>query len=463
MPFNPITDASLVLRLDGTSPFYKDTAGTQPCGDGDLCAYWGDLSGNGFNATLPGGGTAPTYHSSLLGGQPGLTHFGASGLSCGQPAALVSALNGDYTVIVAGKFQSAAAGFLFAKGNYADQRSIGTANSPIQLYVSGENAGGNLATGQFFTFGTSFGSTFTQGGTPRTLARWFRNGSLYSQIEGNPAPSNASNVLIGSDDDGLGWPSDIYAVFVYSRALLPSEVHQVELYIRGLYGLADPLAANPYALVWSGDSQSVPQYHSGAAFCDVVAADLGIPRECIFCHSYVGCNLQDLTDSSADADATAAYLQSLGKTVVSVEFELENTILGAVIDAPTAYGLLTSYGAARRTAGQTFVTATCMPLTPAFGGAGYAADRDALDVLIRSDPTKYDGLADVASDTTIGPATACSDPTLYGDTVHLTPLGYTIAAPYFSAAITAALPTPTPTPTPTPSPRGRWFPGLRRR
>src|SRR5262245_4979629 len=96
--YNPSNDPALVLRLDDQSPFLK--ADGTPCGDGDRCASWGDLSGNGFNAVLSGP-TAPVYRADALGGRPGLD-FGTGGsLTCGNQPVLNSAQSGAFTVLIA--------------------------------------------------------------------------------------------------------------------------------------------------------------------------------------------------------------------------------------------------------------------------------------------------------------------------------------------------------------------------
>lgn len=84
-------------------------------------------------------------------------------------------------------------------------------------------------------------------------------------------------------------------------------------------------------------------------------------------------------------------------------------------------------------------------ITPASGYAGDSAkeaERQALNAWIRAGSSGADAIADVAADPVMGPLSAASDTTLYGDGLHLTELGTQYIAPYWAAAIESLVPAP---------------------
>ena len=107
MPFNPTTDAALVLCLDDRSVVATaaDGTGGTPADGTATARYWQDLSPTAAHATITGtSGTVPVYRASALGGKPGLDFGAGAALSCGVPAALNAAEgSNNYTVLIAAK------------------------------------------------------------------------------------------------------------------------------------------------------------------------------------------------------------------------------------------------------------------------------------------------------------------------------------------------------------------------
>jgi trimeric autotransporter adhesin len=106
--------------------------------------------------------------------------------------------------------------------------------------------------------------------------------------------------------------------------------------------------------------------------------------------------------------------------------------------AAQAYANMQSYCAARRAAGWKVIITTVLPRSAALAvsqGAFNAARATYNANLQANWATFCDGLADWASDPTMGPDGAESNTTYYSDGVHPTSLGMSIIAPYVVTAI----------------------------
>lgn len=104
---------------------------------------------------------------------------------------------------------------------------------------------------------------------------------------------------------------------------------------------------------------------------------------------------------------------------------------------PTFVTALKAYVAARRAAGWKVIVATILPRSDV---SNFNTFRNGVNTTIKSDSSWYDGLADIASDSNMGPDGASDNTTYYADGVHPTALGYTTLAAYYTTAINLLTP-----------------------
>jgi hypothetical protein len=403
-PYNPSNDPALVLRLDDQSPFRKSD-GT-PCGDGDRCASWGDVSGHGFNAVLSGP-TAPVYRAAALGGRPGLD-FGAGGsLTCGNQAALNNAQSNAFSVLIAAVYSptgSEPRGFLLTQTDTSGGRWYygawttpqnahtfnGSPNDYQNVFVGASYRGAHA--GDFVLIGETVGTP-----TP-TTTRFYVNGLPSRTNPSAVAPYTGGALAVGSWTPGNGsfcWPGTILAVYVWNRALNAGDYFRAAQYVYGRFGQTMPAAAAPYVLVWDGNSY-VGQ--GGAGYlADEVAKALGLGLDTTFNLAWGGKTVQDgNTYAAADVDPLVAALRSATPARVIVPYY---QIVNEVNNFSTVqeFADLTTFARGRLAAGAAgAVLGTCVP----FAGVGNT-NRTALNTLLRSSfvaqaPSLY--LADPASD-----------------------------------------------------------------
>ncbi len=153
-----------------------------------------------------------------------------------------------------------------------------------------------------------------------------------------------------------------------------------------------------------------------------------------------GVSGQTTPDMSADAATQTDPLYSASNTRnVVVGWEITNDLFFGA-SAADAYTNYVTYCQARQAVGWRVPAVTVLPRSEAGTPAGFEADRQTVNANIRANWRSFaDSLADIASDSRIGPAGSQTNPTYYGDLVHLTDAGYAIVAQYVAAAIQSAI------------------------
>jgi lysophospholipase L1-like esterase len=136
------------------------------------------------------------------------------------------------------------------------------------------------------------------------------------------------------------------------------------------------------------------------------------------------------------SEATSVYNASITKNVAVVMAGV-NDMAGDVTPA-VAYANLQSIWSTLRAQGWKVVVCTITPdanYMDAAHIAAYPARRASLNTLIKSDATKYDALADIAANSTIGDDGDELNTTYYWDKVHMYLAGYSIVADIVKTAV----------------------------
>jgi hypothetical protein len=425
--FDPTADASMVLCLDNRSSFYRDTAGTQACADGDSCAYWADRSGKGYHAKAVAGTSKPVFRTNATGGVRGLVYSGASQtLSLGVPSELASLQSANFTLVVAGTWHSGD-GFMVSKNSGASDGiyNINVLNSTPGYYHS--NKGTPVKPDEFVTFCVASDRSKTE---VSGVKRFYQNGVPRVSSIGNVSVDNSNNIEIGSIAGArqyYSWNGKILAVMLFSRTLTAAEILQTDQYLRALYSQPWQGASSTMIVLWDGNSIS-----ANGEIALMVADSLGIPPEAMFNFAWGSKGTQHMnTYAASDVDAVFPFLPA-GKTVVSVGWEMSNDFAYGA-SASDAYQHVRTYGLGRRAVGMKHVVGACLPRDGT--EPRRASANDSVRTFFR---TLADGLADVASDPNMGQTGQNANTTYYGDGLHPNALGERTVVPYFVNAIREA-------------------------
>jgi len=149
---------------------------------------------------------------------------------------------------------------------------------------------------------------------------------------------------------------------------------------------------------------------------------------------------------SSRYDATVAPLRAIAfpKDIYAVWSGTND--LGGGVSGATLYTTLKGIWAKARADGRKVIAFTITPRSGTGVSAGFETQRGIVNTAIRSDPTLYDGLVDVAADSRIGDAGDELDATYYvtdgdGGHVHFNNTGYgviaALARPVFEAVLAA--------------------------
>ena len=428
--FNPLTDPSLVVRLDDQSPFYKDSAATQLCADGDPCGYWGDLSGKGHHAKAQTGISKPVYRASSLNGRAAVdwvANVRPQNLSLGKPSELSDLQGQNFTLfVVASARSNTSNALLFAKGQgNSSIFNVGMFGGKPITYNTG-NYGSTILNNTLFTYGVSYDPSVTEVGG---VIRYFQNGSCRGSGIGATSKDLVYNICIGDWSKGTpyySWNGIVYAVYMYSRTLSPSEIFQMDAFIRQRYAQTWPGGTSDKIVLWDGNSISrsddIPRQ---------VSTKLNIPTEAVFNLSWGAKDFKQMNKYIRDVDSIIPYLPK-GKQLISVGWEMTNE-LGAST-ASQAYQSLVTYSKNVKGYGLKFVTGTCLPRC---NNASFETKRLAVNDSLRADTKNINGLADDGSDAVMGTTTTACNTAFYGDGLHPTLKGDSIISPYFANAINA--------------------------
>jgi hypothetical protein len=450
---NPIP-SGLIFATDDFSSFLK--AGGGACADGDVCANWLDQI-SALPSSIPAALTGPVYHSSTLG-HPGLTFGGVNScLSYGN--ALVGADAVDFTVITCGVYEGGSqdagkSGFIFTKGLVSDTPwGFGAVDAGYGFDFRNWNTYSMSrppTIGDFFTFGSTFSSTtglrFCVNGVPRKCI-----GPI--AYTSQTAAMAVGAVAFGGSFDYF-WKGPIVAIYVYNRKLSAAEYLQVDQYLHTHFGQTHPLTLGSTNATWNGDSISTfpllmaPGITETCALVDQYAALLGISVDCIANFSEPGKKFLGATNTVSSDAAEVTALTALFPATKKVNVIYAGTNDLGSTDPTTLALAEEAYGAARIAEGDFVVFATCLSRGD-FPQPAFDTNRAIFNAHLLSHVAgNFNGIADIASDPTMGPNGAWSNLTYWnGDTIHPIHPGGGIMAPYFVNAVTipttAALTGPT--------------------
>jgi lysophospholipase L1-like esterase len=178
----------------------------------------------------------------------------------------------------------------------------------------------------------------------------------------------------------------------------------------------DPDAIN-LMVVSEGDSISLG-YNGRTPFGRIATANW--PNSRIYIPAQFGGTLQGLEDRAAHDDTF--YNPGNGHNVIVVLIGRNDFESG--ISTTAFVARLKAYCQARQLVGWTVVVCTLLPSgNQSTHYLAYLAWRNAVNPLIRSDPSFYDAVCDFAADPTMGPDAAGDDLSLYYDTLHPSQLG----------------------------------------
>jgi hypothetical protein len=419
--YDPLADTSLVVCLDHLSSFYKDTAGTQPCADGDSCAVWADRSGKGNNAVAVSGHKKPVFRSNALGRTCGLLWGGdRQSLSIHYSAGL-SVLQGSAFTVFAAASYHAGQGFIVSSAGDAGGGLFGMSvfNGVVGKY-NRDNKGVPPTVDDFISFAVVNDPTKTE---VNGIKRFYQNGvPRMCWFSGTPDAGNTISVgSVSETSQDYSWNGRIFAVMIFRRTLSAAEVFGVDQYLRGVYGQAWQGASSPMYVLWDGNSMSTDGVLPG-----MVAQALGIPYEAVFNFAWGSKTTERMIAyAPQDVDPLVSAFSG-GKPVVSVCMEITNDL------SNLSYQRVKTYGLARQALGMKHVTATCLP-------SQYRNEttRLAINDSVRTNYRLFaDALADIGYDPNMG-QTGQGSTDYYYDGIHPSLKGDTTLTPYFTNAITA--------------------------
>jgi hypothetical protein len=424
-------DANLVLRLDDTSNLWKDTARTQSAtANNDAVQAWDDASGNGYNATLVSGATQGTLKTATYGARS--VSASSTALTFGQPAGLVSVFNSGTTWTV---FAFLKPSLMSTQPYVFTKASGGGARLALALIPQGTPSLPNW--GQF---GQSSGGCHSPGYdalTPHSYAyaTYPSEGVLNQRVYVAGAPVTSRNAALPSTDTTndiiLGgfaggstfrFTGDLLALYCYSRTLSPAEVLTLSDYCYSHWSIANPRAAAPYTLIFSGNSLFT-HLAGNPSIPEKLRETLGLPLGSVFNIAVGGqTSAQMSTDDATRLDGLLSALSGSNPLVCGWECgNSQNT---------TDYN---TWATGRKSAGWPRVMVGTVP--PRTTG-GFNATRNTQNPTIRTNAASNGYfIADVAADPTIGIDAAASDTGLYGDGVHFTEWGSRYAWAVWERAI----------------------------
>lgn len=426
-------DASLLLRLDDTSNLWQDTGGTTPAtANGATVQRIDDASGNGFNCTLVSGATAATLKTAQYGARS-LT-LAASSFTFGQPAGLVSGLNGATVPTIFAFLRPsllATQGFLFYKGaSGANRIAFGFEPNSTPNYPA---FAGRYGTPGIWGYGyeTSQPHSYAISYYPSEQdpsSRVFLAGACVGnkQADTPPAADTTNDVILSgvAGSSSLRFACDLCALFVYTRTLSPLEILTLSDYCYTRWGVTNPRLASPYQLVCSGNSLftiagSIP-------LPERLRRWLGLPLGSVHNLAIGGqTNSQMITDDPGRLDP---LLSSLSNPLL-VGWENHNE------QNTTTY---LAWSTARASAGwNKRLMGTMLPAT---SPAGFNTTRATQNPIIKAYAQAGLTIVDVGNAPVIGVDAAASDAGLFGDGVHYTETGSEeYVGPAWASAIRALM------------------------
>jgi hypothetical protein len=424
----PILGGRLAVPRNGLIARYEigGTAGAQ----GAAIGTFKDLSGNGYDATQSTGVNKPAVNTHTVSGGRALLFNGSA----------TAASNFSYMSMPAGlapSSQSLSAVMILeptAVQGTNDQYALDFSASNNNAYIrynpqlKGGPAIGVSNPGMYIPWGPQmFGFSSSAAGWKYIL----RN--VFSSSAGTVAassPAGGSIMCYGAGQFNAS--GNLYAVFVYNRALTQADINQIWNYAQAVY------RCRPFStqmlMACCGDSQTSGYTASGYN-------GLGWLQQWLIANpAYTAYNFA-LTGSKTSAlnNPDSIYSATPTKRICFIWSGTNDNATGAA-GTWVAGGLtnIQNFVSARRATGWKVVTATMLPRTGGVTNGSYEADRQTFNAALTTNSGGIygDAIADIGSNSTIGVAGAQNNSTYYGgDTTHLTQAGLTIAEGIFASAI----------------------------
>ncbi len=228
---------SAQLPADGLRVHLRADAGTSTTVENEGITSWTDQSGNGFNASAPGG--QPVYVSNAINGQPALFFNGTQYLHIANTGTL-GLVNSDYEMFFVAK--SSHSGIQFLGSGSLGHHEVHLNGLGALRFIPNEEVGINHGTDGDYTDGEqriySVRATTTHG-TARV------NGVDVGTTANARSASDALFSLGNRSVGGYPLVGHIAEVIIYNRVLSKVERNQVEAYLAEKYAVTEVFAAAP--------------------------------------------------------------------------------------------------------------------------------------------------------------------------------------------------------------------------
>lgn len=390
---------------------------------------WADKSGNGFDWTAPAT-HRPAYDATLFGGKGGVVFDFATGggMLSNNPTTIA---RNNFTMFMIGTRRDAKVSALvqdFASGIVFGPSGFNNRYGCESFYTLEGVPEQTLAIEVFKNTGNSATSAYYD--SMATKKTWVKTVNLPT------GATTLGNLSYGGKDFGpnCGWTSYGAGLLIYNRALSDSEIAQVCTWLRKFYKVPAAPALNNIVL-FSGDSIATgfaSDASNGTAYADLAMVSLGFSANQWFATAGQGAKIADA--GTVDTSLADPIYQSGKINIISAQAGVNDLIAGNSL--ATMQTDIQAYCAARRAVGWKIIVTTIMPSS----AIGTDANRTAYNSwLVANWNTFADGLADVASDATMGNPANTSNTTYFADGTHPTATGHALIAPYFATAISGLL------------------------
>lgn len=420
--------SGLKLWLDASSGVTSD--GSTPAVDGNTVQQWNDRSSGGYNATQATAGSRPTYKTNIMNSQSVLRFAGAQNMV--TASFLDASFNHSFTFFIVKDRPYGALKVSTGINHFVWFSSI-NGNSPLVNMGNLTPSSLSITPAGTSTTANPFIQTFRYDGATATTR--FNGLSKSTSTTGNLGFSGS--LTIGSlSDPSFYYDGDIAEIIIYNTVLDDTQIGQVESYLMTKYGIVSNMPSTTIPLfVFDGDSLTAGNGSTGGLnYPAQTQTQLGITG------TYQNFGVGGQTVASMNSDAVTQidqeYSSSRTTNIISSWGGVNDLAASGYVDAPTTYNRIVAYAQARRSAGFKVIVSTILPQS-ATGPVDYETSRQTVNNLVRSNWTTFaDGISDIASDSVVGQAGAELNSTYYqSDKIHMTNVGYGIAASYVTAAI----------------------------
>lgn len=306
------------------------------------------------------------------------------------------------------------------------------------LYLAGEDVGVPFMRFRFGSLGAYAYAANINDGNWHIVAGQFDGANINIYLDGAQvatynvgasSPIQVYQLFLSNFGNAAYWPGQIGYAALYSvahtRAQIAANVSAIQS-IMSARGVTIPTLAN--LLVFEGDSITDPTTGVAAASKYYSVAQFAMSPFPQGANDAVsGSNVASLISRAPTVDSWFSGISGFKVLYVFVGANDQGD------GASTFVANLKSYCLARKAAtpGLKIVLATVLPQTT----AGFNTFRDAVNPLVKADPSFWDAIADFAANATMGCDSCAANTTYYSDGEHPTAAGHAILAPIAKAAI----------------------------